>query len=41
VRFVDGILQVAHEGPEEQYLDRLRPLLSSGRIRKVTDDHSV
>jgi urease accessory protein len=41
VRFADGILQVAHEGPEDQYLDRLRPLLSSGRIRKVTDDHSV
>lgn len=41
VRFVGGILQVAHEGPEEQYLDRLRPLLSSGRIRKITDDHSV
>jgi len=41
VRFADGILQVAHEGPEDQYLDRLRSLLSSGRIRKVTDDRSV
>jgi len=41
VRLADGILQVAREGPEELYLDRLHPLLSSGRIRKVTDDHSV
>jgi urease accessory protein len=41
VRFAHGILQVAREGPEELYLDRLRPLLSSGRIRKVADEHSV
>lgn len=41
VRFAGGILQVAYEGPEEQYLDRLRPLLSSGRIRKITDDRPV
>jgi len=41
VRFSDGALQVACEGPEETYLDRLRPLLSSGRIRKVTDAHPV
>ena len=41
VRFADGTLQVVREGPEELYLDRLRPLLSSGRIRKVTDGHSV
>lgn len=41
VRFVDGLLQVAREGPEELYLDRMRPLLNSGRIRKVTDEHSV
>jgi urease accessory protein len=40
VRFVDGLLQVACEGPEERYLDRLRPLLSSGRIRKGTDEHT-
>ncbi len=38
VRFRDGMLQVAREGSEETYLDRLRPLLSSGRVRKVTDD---
>ena len=41
VRFADGILQVACEGPEETYLDRLRPLLNGGRIRKVTNAQSV
>lgn len=41
VRFVDGMLQVACEGPEEMYLDRLRPLLSNGRIRKVTNAQPV
>ena len=37
VRFSEGVLQVAREGPEEIYLDRLRPLLNSGRVRKVTE----
>ena len=41
VRFTSGTLQIAREGPEEIYLDRLRPLLSSGRVRKVTDDSLV
>jgi urease accessory protein len=41
VRFTSGTLQVAREGPEEIYLDRLRPLLSSGRVRKVTNDSLV
>jgi len=35
VRFSDGTLQIAREGPEETYLDRLRPLLSSGRVERV------
>jgi len=38
VRFTSAGLSVAREGPEHTYLDRVRPLLSSGRIRKVTDD---
>lgn len=41
VRFIADMLQIACEGPEEIYLDRIRPLLSSGRVRKVTDDHLV
>jgi urease accessory protein len=38
VRFFAGTLQVAREGPEETYLDRLRPLLNSGRIQRALDD---
>jgi urease accessory protein len=41
VRFVDGILEVAREGPEDSYLDRLRPLLTNGRVRRVAHDLSV
>ncbi len=40
VRFTPAGLAVAREGPEHTYLDRLRPLLTSGRIRKATDDKS-
>jgi urease accessory protein len=38
VRFTAGTLRIAREGPEEIYLDRLRPLLNGGRIRRVTDE---
>jgi urease accessory protein len=41
VRFADGTLQVAREGPEETYLERLRSLLTSGRVQRVTDEYSV
>jgi urease accessory protein len=41
VRFADGILAVAREGPEDSYLERLRPLLTNGRVRRVVHDHSV
>jgi urease accessory protein len=41
VRFADGVLEVACEGPEASYLDRLQPLLASRRIRKVHHDESV
>lgn len=40
VRFTPLGLAVAQEGPEHTYLDRLRPLLTSGRVRKVDDDTS-
>ena len=39
VRFNNGTLAVACEGPEQTYLDRVRPLLNSGRLRKH-DEHS-
>ena len=38
VRFLGGTLQVAREGLEETYLDRLRPLLSSGRVQRVLNE---
>ena len=37
VRFAQGALQVACEGPEQTYLDRLQPLLSSHRVRRITN----
>ncbi|MBM4259285.1 MAG: urease accessory protein UreE [Deltaproteobacteria bacterium] len=41
VRFSPLGLAVAREGPEQTYLDRLRPLLTSGRIQKAQDDESA
>ena len=38
VRFAAGRLQVALEGPEPTYTDRLGPLLASGRVRTVPGD---
>ncbi|MGE0822216.1 MAG: urease accessory protein UreE [Candidatus Binatia bacterium] len=38
VRFSNGTLAVACEGPEQSYLDRVRPLLNGGRLRKE-DEH--
>lgn len=40
VRFTPAGLAVAQEGPEQTYLDRLRPLLASGRVQKADDDKS-
>ncbi len=40
VRFTPAGLAVAQEGPEQTYLDRLRPLLTSGRVRKANNDES-
>jgi urease accessory protein len=40
VRFTPAGLAVAREGPEHTYLDRVRPLLTSGRVRKADDDKS-
>jgi urease accessory protein len=35
---VDGpVLHIALEGPEQDYLDRLRQLLSTGRVERVGD----
>ena len=38
VRFRDGLLEVALEGPEAAYLERLSAFLADGRARKVGDD---
>ncbi|MEO6022618.1 MAG: urease accessory protein UreE [Burkholderiales bacterium] len=35
VKFDDSILNIAVEGPEQSYLDRLQPLLSSGKAVRV------
>lgn len=40
VRFTTTGLAVAREGPEHTYLERLRRLLTSGRIRKADEEHS-
>jgi urease accessory protein len=40
VRFTPTGLAVAREGLEQTYLDRLRSLLTSGRVRKADDDKS-
>jgi urease accessory protein len=40
VRFTPAGLAVAREGPEHTYLDRLHPLVTSGRVRKADDDKS-
>lgn len=37
-RFARGRLEIALEGPEEDYLDRLRPILSDGAARRVDHD---
>ncbi len=37
VRFRGPTLLIALRGPEQDYLDRLAPLLASGRVRKA--DH--
>lgn len=41
VKFTAAGLAVAQEGPEQTYLDRLRPLLANGRVRKADDDQSA
>lgn len=38
VRFTPAGLAVAREGPEHTYLDRVRPLLTSGRIWRAGDN---
>ena len=38
IRFTPVGIAVAREGPEHTYLARVRSLLTSGRIWKVTDD---
>ena len=38
VRFDRAVLEVALEGPEEAYLERLGPLFAEGRVRRPADD---
>ena len=38
VRFAEGRLLVALEGPEGDYLARLHPFLADGRVRRTNDD---
>ena len=38
VRFDGARLEVALDGPAQDYLDRLDPLLKSGRVRRVKHD---
>ena len=37
VRFEGNYLKVALEGPEESYLDRLKPFFESGRVSRIQD----
>ncbi len=37
VRFDGGVLEIALEGPEQNYLDRLAGHFDSGRARRVND----
>jgi urease accessory protein len=37
VRFEDGVLAVALEGPEAAYLERVAPFLADGRARRADD----
>lgn len=37
VRFDGDVIKVALDGPEQEYLDRLAPLLADGRARRVDD----
>ena len=37
VRFEGNYLKVALEGPEDSYLDRLKPFFESGRVTRVQD----
>jgi urease accessory protein len=38
VRFRDGLLEVALEGPEAAYLERLSGFFADGRVRRAGDD---
>jgi len=38
VRFVDSILEVALEGSEKSYLDRLEPYFKSGKVKREIDE---
>jgi urease accessory protein len=38
VKFANGHMRIALEGPEQDYLDRLLPYLEDGRARRVEDD---
>ncbi len=38
VRFAGPRLQIALEGPREDYMARLRPMLQDGRTREIEDD---
>ncbi len=37
VRFEDEVLRIALSGPEQDYLDRLSPLLADGRVRRIDE----
>lgn len=38
VKFQDGRLKIALEGPKQDYIARLRPFLESNRVREVEND---
>jgi urease accessory protein len=38
VRFVDGLLDIAIEGPASFYLGRLQPYVDNGKVEVVPDD---
>ena len=38
VRFEDGVILIALEGPENDYLDRLALFINSGRVRKLSSE---
>jgi len=37
VKFANGHMRIALEGPEQDYLDRLRPFLDDGRVHRIDD----